>query len=116
MPKQSNLERAFLTYLKQAQLSGMDIPDPEPEYLFNTPHSKHAIDFAWPKERIAVECEGGVFTNGRHTRGAGYTEDCRKYNLLTLQGWRLLRYTRQMLDSDPFGVMRDIQKLLEGWE
>lgn len=113
MPNPSSLERAFLTYLKQAQLSGMDIPDPEPEYHFNKPFTNHRIDFAFKDAKIAIELEGGVFTNGRHTRGKGYTDDCFKYNLLTLQGWRLLRYTRQMLDSDPFGVMRDIQKLLE---
>lgn len=51
------------------------------------------FDIAIPGEMIAVEFEGGVFTNGRHTRGKGYSRDAKKYNLAVRHGWRLLRYT-----------------------
>jgi hypothetical protein len=51
------------------------------------------FDFAIPNRRIAAEVEGGAFTGGRHTRGAGFTADCRKYNRATLEGWRVLRFT-----------------------
>jgi very-short-patch-repair endonuclease len=43
--------------------------------------------------KIAVEIEGGVFTQGRHTRGKGFTEDLLKYNEAVLMGWRVLRFT-----------------------
>lgn len=37
--------------------------------------------------------EGGVWTNGRHTRGAGFLADVSKYNRAAVLGWRLLRCT-----------------------
>ncbi|NIP25770.1 MAG: hypothetical protein GWN94_02580, partial [Phycisphaerae bacterium] len=48
------------------------------------------FDFAYKTERVAVEVEGGVYTQGRHTRGEGFEEDCEKYNQATLLGWRVL--------------------------
>ena len=48
---------------------------------------------------LAVECEGGTFTRGRHTRGAGFEKDCEKYNAAVLAGWRVLRFTASMIDS-----------------
>lgn len=49
------------------------------------------FDFAWPDHELAVEIEGGIWAGGRHTRGRGFMEDCRKYNEATLMGWRVLR-------------------------
>jgi len=40
---------------------------------------------------IAVEIEGGVWTGGRHTRGAGFRQDMEKYNEATAMGWRVFR-------------------------
>lgn len=57
------------------------------------------FDFAWPDEKLAIECEGAVWANGRHTRGSGYIKDLEKYNEATLQGWRVLRFTAEMIDS-----------------
>lgn len=56
-------------------------------------------DFAWPARRLIVEVEGGVFTNGRHTRGSGFTKDIEKYNLLVEYGWKLLRFSRREVTS-----------------
>lgn len=30
---------------------------------------------------VAIEIEGGIWSKGRHTRGAGYIKDMEKYNL-----------------------------------
>jgi len=57
------------------------------------------FDFAWIEKMLAVECEGGTFTRGRHTRGAGFEKDCEKYNAAVLAGWRVLRFTASMIDS-----------------
>lgn len=51
------------------------------------------FDIAIPKKMVAVEFEGGIFSNGAHTRGKHYSSDAKKYNLATRHGWKLLRYT-----------------------
>lgn len=50
----------------------------------------NAID---PPPSIALEVEGGVWTNGRHTRGSGFKKDMEKYNRAAVLGWRILRVT-----------------------
>jgi ClpP class serine protease len=57
------------------------------------------FDFAWPQFQLAVECEGATFVRGRHTRGVGFEEDCRKYNAAELLHWHVLRFTAQMIES-----------------
>lgn len=51
------------------------------------------FDIAIPGKKIAVEFEGGIFEQGRHTRGKGFANDAKKYNLATMHGWKLLRFT-----------------------
>ena len=51
------------------------------------------FDIAIPNKMIAIEFEGGIYSGGRHTRGKGYSNDAKKYNLATRHGWKLLRYT-----------------------
>lgn len=74
-------------------------PYPEREVKFH-PTRKWRLDYAWPDVRLAVEIEGGVYTNGRHTRGHGFVKDMEKYNALTELGWRLLRYEPAKVDFD----------------
>lgn len=50
-----------------------------------------------PEYKIALEVEGGVWTQGRHTRPQGFLGDVDKYNTATLMGWRLFRTTPEML-------------------
>ena len=73
-------------------------PPHEREYRF-CPSRRWRFDFAWPDRMIAVELEGGIWTGGRHTRGSGFSRDLEKYNWAALLGWRVLRYTGDMLDS-----------------
>lgn len=68
------------------------IPVPVPEYRFH-PTRRWRFDFAWPADKIALEVEGGAFTRGRHTRGAGYLKDMEKYNAAVIAGWRVFRVT-----------------------
>lgn len=57
------------------------------------------FDFAWPQHMIAVEIEGGTWAQGRHVTGTGFAKDCEKYNLATLSGWRVYRFTTQMVED-----------------
>jgi very-short-patch-repair endonuclease len=65
---------------------------PVTEWQFDTKR-KWRFDFAWPEVRVALEVEGGVFTNGRHTRASGFIKDMEKYNRAAVLGWRVLRTT-----------------------
>ena len=60
---------------------------------------KWRFDYALPDLKIAIEIEGGVFSNGRHTRGKGYLNDMEKYNMASELGWTLLRYTPTQLNE-----------------
>jgi very-short-patch-repair endonuclease len=62
----------------------------EREFKFH-PTRKWRADFAHLDSRTLIEIEGGIFTNGRHTRGAGYAADLEKYLEATLAGWRVVR-------------------------
>jgi hypothetical protein len=57
---------------------------------------------------VAVELEGGVYTNGRHTRGKGFEADATKYNAAASEGWVVFRLTAGMLDADPLGHLEPI--------
>lgn len=69
------------------------------EYRFH-PRRKWRFDYAIPQCRIALEVEGGVWTQGRHTRPQGFLGDIEKYNTATLMGWKLLRTTPDRLMSE----------------
>ena len=55
------------------------------------------FDFCNVEKKIAIEIEGGIFANGRHTRGTGYLKDMEKYNLAQEMGFKVFRYTPQQI-------------------
>lgn len=69
---------------------------PAQEYRFH-PRRRWRFDFAWAQRKVALEIEGGVWTQGRHTRGQGYLRDLEKYNAAAVIGWRVLRLTPQQI-------------------
>jgi very-short-patch-repair endonuclease len=85
------MSKSSLEMLFRLQLTGFAVSPPEQEFRFH-PDRKWRIDFAWPGLKLAVEIEGGIWTGGRHTRGAGVLGDMEKYNALAVAGWRLLRF------------------------
>lgn len=66
------------------------LPRPLLEHRFH-PVRKWRFDYAWPEQKVALEVEGGVWTGGRHTRGAGFLKDMEKYNEASAMGWRIVR-------------------------
>lgn len=83
-------ERIFLQRLKAA-----NIPTPVAEYRFCA--RRWRFDWAFIEQKVAVEVEGGIWTQGRHNRGAGFLADMDKYNTAATLGWRLLRVTPEQL-------------------
>ncbi len=61
---------------------------------------KWRFDYAMPLYKIAVEVEGGVWTQGRHVRPQGFLGDMQKYNTAALMGWRVFRTTPDKLVSN----------------
>lgn len=74
------------------------IPAPEREYRFHEKR-KWRFDHCWPVEKIAVEIEGAIWSQGRHTRGKGFLGDMEKYNEAQLLGWRVFRFSPQQLKT-----------------
>ena len=68
------------------------LPEPVSECRFAPPR-RWRLDYAWPKHKLALEIEGGIWVRGRHNRPIGFKKDLEKYNTLTLMGWHLLRVT-----------------------
>lgn len=75
---------------RQIQLTGL--PEPVREYAFAKPR-RWRFDFAWPEQRVALEVEGGTWSAGRHSRGAGFELDCEKYAEAGIGGWVVIRAT-----------------------
>ena len=77
------------------------LPEPEPEYRFAAPQ-RWRFDWALPQHKVALEVEGGAWTQGRHTRGKGFVNDMAKYNAAVLAGWKVLRVTpSELLTKGP---------------
>ena len=96
----TDLEAAFLTRWHQLATY---CPAPEHEYRFC--ERRWRFDFAWPNSRVGVECQGGTWVRGRHTRGQGYRNDCEKLNRAQSLGWCVFWVTTGMLDDDPAAVI-----------
>lgn len=89
--KRSEGERALETALEAANIKGWLA-----EYRFD-PKRRWRADFAFLEARLLVEVEGGIWSGGRHTRGEGFEHDAEKYNAMTIQGWKLLRFSTGMV-------------------
>lgn len=72
------------------------LPEPVPEHRFDLAR-RWKFDWAFVPEKVAVEQEGAVWVNGRHTRGAGVIKDMEKYNRAAVLGWKVLRATPQQM-------------------
>lgn len=82
-------------------LAGFNLPFVK-EHQFLTDR-KFRFDYALVHKRIAIEYEGVMNGKSRHTTIGGYSKDTEKYNLATLHGWKVLRYTAKTyrnLESD----------------
>lgn len=86
-------EQSLLYQVRRAEL-----PEPVEQYQF-CPSRKWRADFCWPGERLIVEVDGGVYTQGRHTRGDGYERDCEKLAMAVVLGYRVMRFTTGQVTS-----------------
>lgn len=78
------------------------------EFAFHL-ERKWRFDFVIPGAdgKLAVEIEG----RGRHQSFGGFVKDCEKYNSATKLGWRILRYTPQMVKAGT--AIADVLEILK---
>lgn len=72
------------------------LPEPKSEWKF-FPTRKWRFDRAWPDLMLAIEVNGGIYTQGRHSRGQGQLADFEKLNFAQIVGWRVLQFTPQQI-------------------
>lgn len=105
-PPATSYSPGYVTKLFRSQ----GIPKPVYEYRFAPPR-RSRFDLAWPDHRVAVEVQGGIWTQGRHSRGKGMLADMEKFNNATLTGWRVLLVTPDQLCTT--ATMDMLRQLLE---
>jgi len=67
-------------------------PEPIAEHRFAPPR-RWQLDLAWPGIYLAVEIQGGLFSEGRHVRPAALLDEMEKLNAAAVAGWTLILVT-----------------------
>lgn len=87
-----------------------DIDNPLPAYRFDL-NRRWEFDFAWPDVHVAVEIEGGIWRGrgrgsptaanpgGAHSHPTKILRDIEKYNAAARAGWRVFRFTTDMVKN-----------------
>ncbi len=60
---------------------------------------KWRYDFVLPTFRIVIEVHGGIWSRGKHARGAGLSRDYAKLNAAVMAGYRPLAFSTEMVES-----------------
>jgi hypothetical protein len=79
-----------------------------PELKFSETR-KFKFDWAIPSMMLAIEYEGIYSAVSGHTTMKGYSSNCEKYNLATVGGWSILRYTALNYQN----IEQDIKALIK---
>jgi very-short-patch-repair endonuclease len=58
------------------------------------------FDFAWPDRMVAVEVDGGQYISKRPGGRHNTDQDRHKLNVAAMLGWRVLRFSNQMLEKE----------------
>jgi len=98
MKKPTDGKNDFVQHIL-TQCKQLGLPAPELEHRFH-PTRKWRFDLAWPDQMLAMEIDGGVYAEGRHTRGKGFEGDAEKLNEALILGWRVLRVTTGQVKSE----------------
>ena len=87
-------------------------PELVQEYRFH-PVRKWRLDYYHAPTKTAVELEGGLYSNGRHTRASGYQGDIDKYNAAAMLGITVLRLGTGQVDHQHVTEIIDYIKAKE---
>jgi hypothetical protein len=95
--------------LGRVRLAVAGLPAPEPQYnVFDRDgHWIARVDFAWPRQRVLLECDGYEYHKSREA----FERDRRRWTALTRAGWKVVVVTWRGLMEDPsylVDVMSDL--------
>lgn len=102
---------AMTAHLFELMCDAHDLPRPTPEYRFAAPR-RFRFDYCWKEQKIALEVQGGLFTGGRHVRGAALLKEHEKLNEACIRGYRVLFCTPQ--DVKTGAVFALIKRAIKG--
>ncbi len=80
------------------------LPEPEAEFKFSPPR-KWRFDWyfeilsGYEFKGVGLEIQGGLFIQGRHTRGAALLKEYEKINEAQIFGYKVLMVTPQQVES-----------------
>jgi very-short-patch-repair endonuclease len=92
-------DRRNLTAAFEQVWRALEGPELVTEYRFH-PTRQWRADYAHIETLTIIEIDGGVWSGGRHNRGQGYIDDCRKLNAAAALGWTVFRIATGMVSVD----------------
>jgi very-short-patch-repair endonuclease len=92
----SEAERLLVKLLRQARIEG---------WHANYPVSGYKVDVGFPNVRVAIEVDGLAF----HSDADVFVADRQRQNIITLRGWKVLRFTWIDLTQYPHRVVAEIK-------
>jgi very-short-patch-repair endonuclease len=78
------------------------LPLPERQYWVSLPGGRYRLDFAWPEQRVALECDGWE----HHGRRAAFARDRARLAEFAAADWRVLPVTWHACTREPERVER----------
>ena len=95
----STAERLLVKLLRQERITG---------WFANYPVDGYLIDIAFPAVKVAIEVDGLAF----HSDADVFVADRRRQNIITLGGWKVLRFTWLDLTEYPSRVVAEIKNAI----
>ncbi len=82
----------------------------EPHFEYEVDFGGHRarIDIAYPRDRVAIECDSRRY----HDNDASFERDRHRHNRLVAAGWRVVMVTWKMFTDNPDHVVREVRDAL----
>jgi len=90
------------------------VPDlaPVPEYQF-MPDRRFRFDWAFVAHKVGIEVDGGLWLRVGHAHPGNILKEMVKFNFAAAAGWRVFRFTPEMLRADPVACCELVRQALQ---
>ena len=102
MRNRSQLELKFILLWKE--IEGQSLQE---EHKFHKDR-RWRFDFAHKKAKVAIEIEGGIWGQSRHTKPVVYIKDCEKYNAAIFNGWAVIRLPNHWITDETLYLIKKL--------